>query len=58
MTTFFTILFIIIAVNAVMMFLSLNGVGQKKKPTTDGSKRIASEIYPIDLMSSDYKKAV
>ena len=58
MITFFTILFIIIGVNAVMLFMSLNGVGQKRKSSSRSSETSASKIYPIDLISSKYKKAV
>lgn len=58
MITFFTIFFIIIGVNAVMLFMNLNGVGQKRKPSTGNSETSASKIYPMDLISSKYKKAV
>ena len=58
MITFFTILFIIIGVNGVMLFISLNGSGQKKKSSADTTETSASKIYPIDLISSKYKKAV
>ncbi len=58
MITFFTILFIIVGVNAVMLFINFNSIGQKKKLSTDSSATAASEVYPIDLISSKYKKAV
>ncbi|WP_171037089.1 hypothetical protein [Maribacter algarum] len=48
-----------IGVNAVMMFFSLSGTNQKaKKPSNGISKTSISEINPIDLISSKYKKAV
>lgn len=58
MITFFTILFVILGVNAIMLFMSLNGVGQKRKATEKGAETAASKIYPIDLIPSKYKKAV
>ena len=59
MTTFFTILFILIGLNAMMMVFSLNTVGQdKKKPTNKTSHNGESKIYPIDILTSELKKAV
>jgi hypothetical protein len=58
MITFFTIFFIILGINVAMMLFSLNTVGQKKKSATDVIKSQTSEIFPIDLLSSKYKKAV
>lgn len=59
MITFFTILFILIGLNAIMMVFSLKGTNQRtKKTTTNVSTASASKIYPLDLVSSEYKKAV
>ncbi|MFS4493877.1 hypothetical protein [Maribacter sp. 2308TA10-17] len=59
MTTFFTILFIILGVNLVMMFFNLSGTNQKaKKSSSSVSDATISKIHPIDLISSKYKKAV
>ncbi|NHF57905.1 hypothetical protein FK220_001030 [Flavobacteriaceae bacterium TP-CH-4] len=59
MMTFFTILFILIGANAFFMFFSLSGVSEKAGKTTKGdSNATDSKIYPIDLVSSKYKKAV
>ena len=58
MITFFTILFIIIGVNGVMLFISLNGTEQKRKSSAGNTETSASKIYPIDMISSKYKKAV
>jgi hypothetical protein len=59
MTSFFSILFIVIGINAVLMIFSLSGSGQKaKKSSSQISDASASKIYPIDLISSEYKKAV
>lgn len=59
MTSFFTILFIILGVNAVLMIFSLSGTGQKtKKSSTSTSDSSSTKIYPIDLIATKYKKAV
>jgi len=59
MISFFSILFIVIGVNAVLMIFSLSGSSQKaKKSSNTISDASPSKIYPIDLISSKYKKAV
>ncbi len=57
--TFFSILFILIAANAIFMFFSLTGNSEKTvKKMKDTSDATESKIYPIDLIPSKYKKAV
>ncbi len=57
--TFFGILFILIAANAVFMFFSLNRASEKTvNRSQDTSQSKESDIYPIDLLPSKYKKAV
>jgi hypothetical protein len=59
MTTFFSIFFIILGVNLVLMFFSLSGITQRaKKTSTEESKTSISKINPIDLIPSEYKEAV
>lgn len=59
MTTFFIILFIVIGVNAAMMFFSLWNSNQKtKENSTSKLGDSPSGVHSIDLASSDYKKAV
>ncbi|MFH6602041.1 hypothetical protein ACEZ3G_01020 [Maribacter algicola] len=59
MMTFFSVFFILIGINAIMMFFSLTGIDQKtKKSDSTASKASESQIYPMDLASSEYKKAV
>ncbi len=55
MLTFFTILFSILGLNIILMILSLRNSNKnpKKKEGTTPSK-----VYPIDIISSKYKKAV
>lgn len=59
MTSFFTILFILLGANAFFMFFGINGSSQKIiKTKNDASDSSASKVYPIDLASSEFKKAV
>jgi len=59
MTTFFTILLILICVNAAMMLVSLYSVNKKANTTTKNiSNATISKIYPLDLVPSEYNKAV
>jgi hypothetical protein len=58
MITFFTILFIIVGVNAVMLFVNFSGIGRKRKSSVGTTETSASKIYPLDLITSKYKKAV
>ncbi len=57
--TFLTILSILIGLNIALVVASLNNVNKKtKKPTRMVSSPKANVIYPIDLLTSGYKKAV
>ncbi len=57
--TFFTILFILIGVNAVVMFFSLNTFDSKERSTQNSiTDADDAKIYPIDLLPSKYKKAM
>lgn len=59
MTTFFTILFILLGINGVMMLFSLSSVKQNaKKLSKNITESTTSKIYPIDLIAPKYKKAV
>ena len=59
MMIFFTLLVVLIGVNAVMMVFSLN-VYDKQAKTRSGHmpERSVTKIYPLDLVPSKYKKAV
>ncbi len=57
--TFFTILFVLIALNAIMMLFSLKNINQKSKSGQgELSNNTDAKIYPIDLANPKYKKAV
>lgn len=57
--TFLTIFLVLIGINAVIMFFSLqkaNNTTRKTPPTV--SKLSDAIIYPIDLLTQEFKKAV
>ncbi|WP_422081273.1 hypothetical protein [Ulvibacterium sp.] len=59
MITFFTILFVLIGINALMMLFSFGNVSQRMKRSKGNAKTsTASKIYPIDSEESEYQKAV
>ncbi|ASV29144.1 hypothetical protein CJ263_02280 [Maribacter cobaltidurans] len=59
MMTFFTILLVLIGLNIAMLIASLQNASKKsKKPTSISSEDNPSVIYPINLITSNYKKAV
>ncbi|TLF45668.1 hypothetical protein [Maribacter aurantiacus] len=59
MMTFFTILVVLIGLNVAMVIASLQNASKKsKRPTKMVSEDNQSVIYPIDLITSNYKKAV
>lgn len=59
MMTFFTILLVLIGLNVAMVIASLQNASKKsKRPTKMISEENQSVIYPINLITSNYKKAV
>ncbi len=57
--TFLAIFFILIGLNAVMMLFNLQGANKKEtKSTPKVSKTSGSVVYPINLLTSELKKAV
>ncbi|MFS4467301.1 hypothetical protein [Maribacter sp. 2210JD10-5] len=59
MMTFFTIFLVLIGINVAMMLVSMKSIGKKtNKPAQNISDKPASVIYPLDLATSNYKKAV
>jgi flagellar basal body-associated protein FliL len=58
MMTFFTIFLVLIGLNAVMMVVSLKSVSKKAKKSTPKVSDEPSVIYSLDLLTSNYKKAV
>jgi hypothetical protein len=59
MMTFLTIFLVLVGINIAMVVVSLLSVSQKSKTTSQKlSKQPSSVIYPLDLLTSSYKKAV
>ncbi len=59
MTTFLTILFVLVCINAAMILTSLYNVNKSSfKTPKDITRSTISKIYPIDLAAPKYKKAV
>lgn len=59
MITFLTIFLILVGINIAMVLVSLFSVSKKSKTV---SKKLAEEpnsvIYPLNILTSGYKKAV
>tara|TARA_R110002049_G_scaffold274753_1_gene452738 strand:- start:716 stop:895 length:180 start_codon:yes stop_codon:yes gene_type:complete len=59
MTTFLNILFILVLINAVLLLFSVNRTNVKSKKAVKNSKpQSLPRIYPIELLSAEYKKAI
>ncbi|UJH66771.1 hypothetical protein [Allomuricauda sp. SCSIO 65647] len=59
MMTFFGILFILLAINALLLIFSVNGAKDMlKKPLRKVSGTSIAKILPREYSESEYKKAV
>ncbi|MAU26689.1 MAG: hypothetical protein CMH48_10200 [Muricauda sp.] len=59
MITFFSILFILLAINALLLIFSVNGAKDMfKKPLRKISDTSIAKVLPREYSESDYKKAV
>lgn len=59
MMTFLTIFLVLVGINIVMVVVSLLSVSQKSKTASPKlNDKPTSVIYPLDLLTSSYKKAV
>ena len=57
--TFFSVLLILIAINAVLMIFSLNSAGQKpQKIDKDSINNVISKTYRVNFTSSKYEEVV
>jgi len=57
--TFLTIFLVLVGINIAMVVVSLLNVSQKSKTSSQKlSNQPTSVIYPLDLLTSSYKKAV
>lgn len=59
MTTFLTIVFVLVLLNAALLIYSYANAGQKvNKFRKNISEQSITKIYPLDLDSAKYKKAI
>jgi uncharacterized alpha/beta hydrolase family protein len=59
MTTFLTIVLLLVCINAGMMLVNHFNVNKKASTTPNKiSDTTISKIYPLDLFATKYKKAV
>jgi len=59
MTTFFTIFFVLVAVNAALLTFSLlTNKRNQADMASDRSGASNEKIYPLELSSSEYRKAI
>ncbi|MEE9364610.1 MAG: hypothetical protein V3U92_18580 [Cellulophaga sp.] len=59
MVTFFSILFVLISINAILFVFSVNRNNQKTgKSSQNNVAQSASQVFPIDLSPANYKKAI
>ncbi len=59
MATFFSILMVLITINAILLFFSVNKNNKIKRSNESFSKASsASRIYPMNYSEVKYKKAV
>ena len=59
MMTFLTIFLVLVGINIALVAVSLISVSQKSKQSSQElSNQHTSVIFPLDLLTSSYKKAV
>ncbi|RAJ07502.1 hypothetical protein LV92_03851 [Arenibacter echinorum] len=58
MVTFFSILLVLIGINALLFLVSFNGSSKKKEKSVKNISESTTVIFPLDLINSKYKKAV
>ncbi len=59
MMTFLTIFFVLIGINAVILFFSLQKANNKTRNSSPSVSKLSNAvIYPIELLTQEFKKAV
>ncbi|MEQ5789601.1 hypothetical protein J4E06_00960 [Muricauda sp. NFXS6] len=59
MTVFFSILFVLLAVNAVLLIFSVNGAKERfTKPIQRISETSTTKFFPREAIETEYKEAV
>jgi len=58
MVTFFSILFVLIVINALLFIVSFSSNSIKKEKSVKNISESTTVIFPLDLINSKYKKAI
>ncbi|MBW8243350.1 hypothetical protein K1F50_11105 [Muricauda oceani] len=59
MTVFFGILFVLLAINAILLIFSVNGAKERfVKPIQRISEASSTKIFPREAVETEYKEAV
>ncbi|PCJ98429.1 MAG: hypothetical protein COA50_02695 [Flavobacteriaceae bacterium] len=59
MVTFFSLLLVLLGINAILLIFSVNRTnGKVRKTRSSISKTPITQIYPINLAPTNYKKAI
>ncbi|HBU77424.1 MAG TPA: hypothetical protein DEF18_04925 [Muricauda sp.] len=59
MTVFFSILFVLLAVNAILLIFSVNGTKKRfTKPIQRISDISTTKLFPRETVETEYKEAV
>lgn len=59
MMTFLTIFFVLIGINAVLLLFSLQKANNKTRNSSPSVSKLSNAvIYPIELLTQEFKKAV
>jgi len=58
MVTFFSILLVLIGINALLFLVSFNSSPKKKEKPVKNISESTIVIFPLDLINSKYKKSV
>ena len=59
MTLFLSILFILLAINAILLIFSVNGAGERlRKPIRKISETSLPRLFPREASETEYKEAV
>ena len=58
MVTFFSILSVLVLINALLFFVSFNHAPKKKETPVKNISESTTIIFPLDLINAKYKKAI
>lgn len=58
MVTFFSILLVLIVINALLFIVSFSSNSIKKEKSVKNISESTTVIFPLDLINSKYKKAI